>query len=158
MIRFPLPSLLSNDESCSLKTHFVKGRRDKKTMKINKNQPVLSQSTAVLNFPTFISQGCNCRTAAAPNPCSKSWVERGSLGAALKQKWYFSFMLLRRDAMLSPPQGQRREVTSSPPWLFLAGHQLLPWFWDMEEQNLEQQVMSNWRLINLLVLYFVLLL
>lgn len=115
MIRFPLPSLLSNDESCSLKTHFVKGRRDKKTMKINKNQPVLSQSTAVLNFPTFISQGCNCRTAAAPNPCSKSWVERGSLGAALKQKWYFSFMLLRRDAMLSPPQGQRGEVTSSPP-------------------------------------------
>lgn len=52
-------------------------------------------------------------------------------------------MLLRRDAVLSPPQGQWGEVTSSPPWLFLAGHQLLPWFWDMEEQNLEQQVMSN---------------
>lgn len=67
-------------------------------------------------------------------------------------------MLLRRDAMLSPSQGQEGEVTPSPPWLFLAVHQLLPWFWDMEEQNLEQQAMSELKTDKFISLVLILLL
>lgn len=73
------------------------------------------------------------------------------------EKWCFSSLLLRRDAMLSPPQGQRGEVPSSTPWLFLAGHQLVPWFWDMEEQSLEQQVMSELKTDKFITLVVILL-